>query len=62
MAKTQKMIRHKKTIIEKQTNDTYLCSLVMRNIKKTNAMRKVMWWASCYKWDMAMYNKQLKLK
>jgi hypothetical protein len=62
MAKTKEMIRLKGVKHEKVNEDLCRCIITMRNPKKQLYIRRRMWWANCFKWEMAMYRKQLKLK
>jgi hypothetical protein len=61
MAKTKEMRRLKGVRHEKVSEDICRCIITMRNPKKQLYIRTRMWWASCKKWEMAMYkNNHLK--
>ena len=52
------MIRHKGVKHVKKTDDISIILITMRKPKHQSYIRRRMWWASCYKWDMAIYRKE----
>jgi hypothetical protein len=52
------MARLKGVKHEKISEDICRCILSIRKPKRQLPIRTRMWWASCHKWEMAMYRKQ----